>query len=99
MDKIDFMLRRFCSGRRFLLKGVDYPNFSANLQRIDHPKRITLMLQRQFHHARPKAHERLGNVRHATLSEDRQRTGKLDLGADGKLGEVLPGSLYPAYGT
>jgi hypothetical protein len=48
MNQVDIRLRRLDPERRFLLKCVNDPDLVANLQGIDHPKRVPLVPQRRF---------------------------------------------------
>ena len=50
---------------RLLLKGMNHPDFLGYLQRIDHPKRIAPLPDRQFPHTGAEARKRLGNFRRA----------------------------------
>jgi len=69
----DLHLRRLDSGLGFLLKGVDDPNISADLNSVDDPESVPSMPERDFEHAAVNALERLGFVRFTVPGSYRER--------------------------
>jgi hypothetical protein len=49
--KINLHLGRFNSGLGFLVKGVNNPNISADLNSIEHAESVSSMPERYFEHA------------------------------------------------
>jgi hypothetical protein len=88
-------LRRLNPGLGFLLKGVDDPNISANLNSVNNAESIPSMLKRNLKNPAVNTFERLGLVRFAALGSNRKCAQYIALHAFGKFFEIPPRRLDP----
>jgi uncharacterized protein (DUF433 family) len=84
--------------RRFLLKGMYYPQIKSELHGVNDAKRIASMGQCNFKDSGPQTLQRLNDVGLPALRCNRQGRQADDLSFLGKPVEILAGSLDPRDG-
>ncbi len=81
--------------RRFLLEGVEHPNFIRRLHGVNDAERITFERQRDLKYTGADGVQRLGNIGLRTLRRNRE-CGEADgLGPSGKAFEFMQRRLNP----
>jgi hypothetical protein len=74
---------------------MDHPDVIADLDGVEHPKRVAPISQGDFEQSAIKPMERLGLIRLAALGRNRERAPGLRLDRGGELFEVAPRGLQP----